>query len=89
MTPVEAIQTATRNAAEALHLDADLGTLEAGKIAEVLLVDGDPSTDINCLTERENIKVVFKDGYRYVDRREGHDRHVLPREYREWKVIDA
>lgn len=89
MSPMEAIQTATRNAAEALHMDHELGTLEQGKIADVVLVDGDPSTDIHCLEPRENIRVVFRDGYRYVDRREGHERHVLPREYRDWTIIDA
>ncbi|MBB3982640.1 Tol biopolymer transport system component [Sphingobium fontiphilum] len=49
LTPFQALQTATVNAAKALNLDA--GTLEAGKLADIVLIDGDP---------RENIANTFK-----------------------------
>lgn len=89
MTPLEAIQTATRNAAEALHIDDDLGTLEAGKLADIVLVDGDPSKDIKVLEPRENIQMVFKEGKCFVDRRPGHDVRVIPADYGSWRIIDA
>ena len=44
MTPFEALRTITANSAKDLNLDA--GTLEAGKLADIVLVDGDPRTDI-------------------------------------------
>ncbi len=46
MSPYDALRTATINAAEGLGAGADFGTLENGKIADIVLVDGDPLTDI-------------------------------------------
>lgn len=46
MTPNQVIVAATRNAAEHLGLLKDIGTIETGKIADLLLVDGDPSQNI-------------------------------------------
>jgi len=40
----------------------DLGTLEAGKIADMVIVDGDPSADIHILSKPERILAVFKGG---------------------------
>jgi imidazolonepropionase-like amidohydrolase len=45
LTPHEAIQSATRVAAEALRLDHEIGTLEAGKCADLIAVTGDPTDD--------------------------------------------
>ena len=59
LTPFQALQTATVNSAKDLNLDA--GTLEAGKQADVLVVDGDPSVDLECL---RNVAAVFKGGNR-------------------------
>ena len=89
MTPMEAVQTATRNAAEALHLEKDLGTLEAGKLADIVLVDGNPAADIKVLGGRDNIKMVFKEGECCVDRRPGNDLRPFPSEYGAWDIIDA
>ena len=46
MTPLQALKTATINPARYLGMDADLGSLEAGKLADVIVIDGDPLTDI-------------------------------------------
>ena len=49
LTPMEAIQSATLVAARAMRLDADSGTVEPGKRADLLLVDGNPLDDIRNL----------------------------------------
>ena len=49
MTPPEAIVAATRDAARSCWVDRDVGTLEPGKFADVLVVKGDPSVDIKAL----------------------------------------
>lgn len=61
LTPMEALVAATKTNAEAYRLD-DLGTLEPGKRADVLLVAGDPLADLNALYRPENIALVMKDG---------------------------
>jgi len=47
LSPVEALQTATINAAEFLGLKESLGTIEAGKLADLVLLDANPLADIN------------------------------------------
>jgi imidazolonepropionase-like amidohydrolase len=49
MTPLEAIQSATIVSARAMKLDRDSGTIEAGKRADMILVDGDPLSNIEDL----------------------------------------
>ncbi len=68
LSPMEAIQTATRNAADAIGRAKDLGTIETGKIADILAVHGDPLGDIRILQQRERIRLVMKDGKVFVDR---------------------
>ena len=46
MTPLEALRTATSAPAEYLGMDKDLGSLEAGKLADLLVIDGDVTKDI-------------------------------------------
>jgi len=58
MSPLEAIQAATLNAAEALGRD-DVGVLEAGRYADMIAVGGDPSADVTLL---EAVPVVIKGG---------------------------
>lgn len=89
MTPMEAIQTATKNAAEAIGLGEQLGTLEPGKLADVVAVEGNPARDIRVLQDRQRIKIVMKDGRVWVDRRPGHERRVIQVEEGSWAIIDA
>jgi imidazolonepropionase-like amidohydrolase len=64
MTPTGALVATTATAAELMGLEAELGTLEAGKWADLVLVEGDPLTDIDTLGER--VRQVWKDGRRMV-----------------------
>lgn len=49
MTPVRAITAATKTGAEMLGMGQDLGTIEAGKLADIIIVDGDPLFDIKSI----------------------------------------
>jgi imidazolonepropionase-like amidohydrolase len=59
MTPMEAIQAATRNAAQALGREKDVGAISAGRYGDMIAVDGDPLEDVRAL---ENVDVVIKGG---------------------------
>ena len=59
MTPAAALQAATVNAAELLGLQAEIGTLEPGKRADLIAVDGDPLVDVTVL---KRVPFVMKDG---------------------------
>ena len=61
-SPMEAIVSATRVASETLGLDSQLGTIEPGKLADLIVVEGDPIKDIAVLQQKEKILVVMKDG---------------------------
>jgi imidazolonepropionase-like amidohydrolase len=62
MTPMQAIVASTRTAAECVHMAADVGTLEPGKYADLLIVDGDPLASIAVLQQRERLALVMKGG---------------------------
>ena len=85
---MDAILTATRNAAAAIRLDADLGTIEAGKLADLVAVDGDPLRNIAVLQEKKRIQLVMKEGRIYADRRPGRSKNVVNVNPGEWKIID-
>jgi imidazolonepropionase-like amidohydrolase len=59
MRPMDAIVAATRNAAENLGLSPDVGTLEVGRLADIVVLDGDPSSDIGAAAR---VRFVMKDG---------------------------
>ena len=59
MTPIEAIQAATRNAAQALGRDKDVGAIAVGRYADMIAVDGNPLTNVR---ELESVDVVIKGG---------------------------
>ena len=67
-TPMEAILTATRNAAMACFIGDKTGTLEPGKFADIIIVDGDPLADIKVLQDAEKIKMVMLEGKVEVER---------------------
>jgi imidazolonepropionase-like amidohydrolase len=64
ISPVQAIQSASLNVAEAWGKDKDFGSLEKGKIADVVVVRGDPRKDIFAT---QDVDMLFMDGIR-VDR---------------------
>ena len=64
ITPPEAIMIATKNAAMIMNADAEWGTLQPGKLANIVLVDGKPDQNIR---ETRNVAVVVKEG-RILDR---------------------
>jgi imidazolonepropionase-like amidohydrolase len=59
MTPMQIIVAATKNAAHVSNMEKDLGTLEADKIADVLIVKGDPLQDLQALS---NVLYVIHNG---------------------------
>ena len=59
MSPMDAIVAATVNAADLLGLADDIGTLEAGKAADLIAVDGDPLQDVRVL---KHVVFVMKAG---------------------------
>ena len=62
MTAMQAIQAATTNAADLLGHSTEIGSIKAGKYADIIAVSGDPLADIR---ELENVKFVMKDGKIY------------------------
>ncbi len=69
LTPIQAIVAGTRNSALTLGpRGQDLGTLEEGKLADLLVIDGDPTKDIQLLQNQERIKVVMQGGKEVVRR---------------------
>jgi len=62
MTPMQAIQSATRTAAELLGMSDKIGTLESGKLADIVAVPGNPLQDI---TAMQRVGFVMKDGVVY------------------------
>ncbi len=62
MTPMQAIVAATRTAAECVRIDRLTGTLEPGKRADLLAVDGDPLDDVAVLQQRERLALIMQEG---------------------------
>jgi len=62
LTPFHALQTATINAAQNVGVGKDLGSIEPGKLADIIIVDGDP---LNRIQDAMKVKEVVKDGVIY------------------------
>jgi imidazolonepropionase-like amidohydrolase len=62
MRPAAALLAATRNAADVLGMSAEIGAVTAGRMADIVAVQGNPLTDIGLL---QNIGFVMKNGVVY------------------------
>jgi imidazolonepropionase-like amidohydrolase len=61
-TPMEAVQSMTKHGGAAMDLPDELGQIQPGFLADLILVDGDPLTEPRLLIDRERILAVMKDG---------------------------
>lgn len=62
LSPMDTIVCATKNNAQVLGLERELGTLEVGKLADLLVVSGNPLDDISILRDKAKIDTVLKAG---------------------------
>ena len=62
MSSMDALIAGTRNGAFAMGMEDEIGTLEVGKRADVVVVDGDPLADITILQDKSRLKLIIKDG---------------------------
>ena len=62
MSPMEAIQAGTRLGGEIMGMGNELGLVREGYLADLLLVDGDPSLDVRVLQDRARLLAIMKDG---------------------------
>ena len=60
--PLKIITAATQTSAQAIARGDAWGTLEPGKAADILVVDGDPSQDVRILRDKSNILMTVQDG---------------------------
>jgi len=80
MSPIDALKSATANDAELLGVSQKLGTLEKGKLADVIAMPGDPIADIRATA---NVDFVMKDGIVYRDAKRTRDTAVGAAQERE------
>ena len=66
LSPLEAIIASTRHSAECLRLDRWIGTIEPGKEADILILEGNPLKDIGIVAKKERIRGVLKGGKKAV-----------------------
>ncbi|MBM3458267.1 MAG: amidohydrolase family protein [Armatimonadetes bacterium] len=62
LTPMQTLVAATKWGSELMRMENEIGTLEAGKLADLLLVDGDPLQDIRILQDRARLSLVMQGG---------------------------
>jgi len=61
-SPMDTIVCGTRNGSQIMGLGDEIGTIEAGKLADVLVVDGDVLADVSILQDRSKLRVVMQGG---------------------------
>lgn len=62
LSPLEAIKAMTKDAAQTVNLEGKVGEIKPGQLADLIVVQGDPSRNLRILLEKSNIKTVVKDG---------------------------
>ncbi len=62
LDPIEVIKCATKTGSEIMGRDDEFGTLEVGKLADVLVVEGDVASEIGILTDRSRFLAVMQGG---------------------------
>ena len=62
MSPMESLISATSTNAELFGMQDDIGTVEAGKLADLLVVDGDPLENIAVFQKPSNLRLIMKGG---------------------------
>ena len=62
MSPMESLMSATKTNAELFGWQDDIGTVEVGKLADLLVVEGNPLEDIALLQNKSNLKLIMKAG---------------------------
>ena len=67
VSPLEVIRWATKHGAELMGMGAELGVIATGKLADLLVIDGDPTVDITVLQDEARILAVMKGGKLYKD----------------------
>ncbi|NQW18090.1 MAG: amidohydrolase family protein [Chloroflexi bacterium] len=67
MSPMQAIVAATQTASECNRTASEVGTLEPGKLADLLVVDGDPLADISMLEDKSTLLMIMQGGNAHKD----------------------
>jgi imidazolonepropionase-like amidohydrolase len=67
ISALDVLRWATRNGGEALGVEREVGVIKTGALADLLIVDGDPSKDIRILKDRANLVAIMKDGVFWKD----------------------
>jgi imidazolonepropionase-like amidohydrolase len=62
LSPMESLVSATRTNAELFRMEDEIGTVERGKLADLLVVDGNPLENIAVLQKKSNLKLIMKGG---------------------------
>ena len=65
MSPMESLLSATKTNASLFGMEEEIGTIEEGKLADLLVVDGNPLEDIAVLQDKGNLKLIMKGGRAY------------------------
>lgn len=70
-TEMESLQIGTINGAKVMRMEDKIGSLDPGKFADIVIVEGDPLKDIKVLSDADNIRFVMKEGKIYKNRING------------------